>query len=199
MRKEIPIFRILSAQALLPFVFLTARGIMSGLSTEFMSMNFLIWLQDSALGTWVAGSIWGYPVVLSCHALGMAVVAGTVTMICLRILGFARAVPLTLFARLSALAWAGLVLNIVTGLALFSGDPVRFFYHPVFWIKLSLIAMGAISLWLVVGMLRQLAVPGHDPEMPARARWVAGCALVFWAGAIIAGRLIAYIEVGNGM
>ena len=98
-------------------------------------MNFLIWLQDSALGTWVAGSIWGYPIVLACHALGMAVVAGTVTMICVRILGFARAVPLTLFARLSAVAWAGLVLNIVTGLALFSGDPVKFFYHPVFWIQ----------------------------------------------------------------
>ena len=99
-------------------------------------MNFLIWLQDSALGTWVAGSIWGYPIVLACHALGMAVVAGTVTMICIRILGFARAVPLTLFARLPAVAWAGLVLNIVTGLALFSGDPVKFFYHPVFWIKI---------------------------------------------------------------
>ena len=68
----------------------------------------------------------------------MAVVAGTVTMIGIRVLGFARAVPLTLFARLSASAWVGLVLNVVTGLALFSGDSVKFFYHPVFWIKLSL-------------------------------------------------------------
>ena len=163
-------------------------------------MNFLIWLQDSALGTWVAGSIWGYPIVLACHALGMAVVAGTVTMICIRILGFARAVPLTLFARLPAVAWAGLVLNIVTGLALFSGDPVKFFYHPVFWIKLSLITMGAASLWLVVRALRNTAaIPEAGPETPAGAKLVAGCSLAFWAGAIIAGRLIAYIEFGNGM
>jgi len=163
-------------------------------------MNFLIWLQDSALGTWVAGSIWGYPIVLACHALGMAVVAGTVTMICIRILGFARAVPLTLFARLPAIAWAGLVLNVVTGLALFSGDPVKFFYHPVFWIKLSLITMGAASLWLVVQALQKSAVMQKDGfETPAGAKLVAGCSLAFWAGAIIAGRLIAYIEFGNGM
>lgn len=163
-------------------------------------MDYLTWLQDSALGTWVAGSIWGYPIVLACHALGMAVVAGTVTMICIRILGFARAVPLTLFARLSAIAWAGLVLNVVTGLALFSGDPVKFFYHPVFWIKLSLITMGAVSLWLVVRALRNAAaIPEAGPETPVGAKLVAGCSLAFWAGAIIAGRLIAYIEFGNGM
>ncbi|MDE0512787.1 MAG: DUF2214 domain-containing protein [Gammaproteobacteria bacterium] len=163
-------------------------------------MDYLTWLQDSALGTWVAGSIWGYPIVLACHALGMAVVAGTVTMICIRILGFARAVPLTLFARLSAIAWAGLVLNVVTGLALFSGDPVKFFYHPVFWIKLSLITLGAVSLWLVVRALRNAgAMPEAGSETPAGAKLVAGCSLAFWAGAIIAGRLIAYIEFGNGM
>ena len=163
-------------------------------------MNFLTWLQDSALGTWVAGSIWGYPIVLSCHALGMAVVAGTVTMICIRILGFAGAVSLTLFARLSAIAWGGLALNLVTGLALFSGDPVKFFYHPLFWTKLLLITLGAVSLRLVVRALRETApAPEDNTVMPARTRLVAGCSLVFWAGAIIAGRLIAYIEFGSGI
>ena len=163
-------------------------------------MDYLIWLQDSALGTWVAGSIWGYPIVLACHALGMAVVAGTVTMMCIRILGFARAVPLTLFTRLSSIAWAGLVLNVVTGLALFSGDPVKFFYHPVFWIKLSLITLGAVSLCLVVRTLRHVAaMPETGVVMSAGARLVAGCSLAFWTGAIIAGRLIAYIEIGSGM
>ena len=163
-------------------------------------MEYLTWLQDSALGTWVAESIWGYPIVLACHAVGMAVAAGTVTMICLRILGFARAVSLTMFARLSAVAWAGLVLNVVTGLALFSGDPVKFFYHPVFWIKISLITLGAVSLWMLLRALRETAsVPGDGNGMPAGVKLVAGCVLAFWAGVIIAGRLIAYIELGNGM
>ena len=70
-------------------------------------MNVLIWIQDSALGTWVAESIWGYPIVLASHALGMAVVVGTMVMINLRVLGFARNVPVTFFDKLSVITWAG--------------------------------------------------------------------------------------------
>lgn len=163
-------------------------------------MHFLIWLQDSALGTWVAGSIWGYPVILACHAVGMAAVAGTVVMINLRILGFARNVPITLFSRLSVIAWAGLVLNILTGLALFSGDPVKFFYHPVFWIKISLITLGVVSVWQVIRVLRRVDLsPAGMAGIPAGTKLVAGFSLAFWSGAIIAGRLIAYIEYGNGV
>ena len=160
-------------------------------------MPFLTWLQDSPLGIWVAESIWGYPVVLACHAVGMAAVAGTVVMISLRILGFARVVPITLFARLSVVAWAGLALNVITGLALFTGDPVRFYYHPVFWIKISLITLGAVSVWLMVRELRKAAsAPSDSPGMPAWTKPVAGFSMAFWTGVIIAGRLIAYIEFG---
>ena len=152
------------------------------------------------MGTWVAGSIWGYPIILASHAVGMAAVAGTVVMINLRILGFARNVPLTLFSRLSVIAWAGLVLNALTGLALFTGDPVKFFYHPVFWIKISLVILGAVSVWLIMQGLRKTASVSADvPELPARTKLVAGLSIAFWSGAIIAGRLIAYFEFGNGV
>ena len=144
-------------------------------------MHFLIWLQDSALGTWVAGSIWGYPVILACHAVGMAAVAGTVVMINLRILGFARNVPITLFSRLSVIAWAGLVLNILTGLALFSGDPVKFFYHPVFWIKFRLLLWASYRSGRLSGccaglIYRRQAWPGFRPVrnwLPA-SHWRSG-------------------------
>ena len=162
-------------------------------------MNFLIWLQDSALGTWVAGSIWGYPIVLASHALGMAVVVGTVVMINLRVLGFARNVPVTFFDQLSVITWAGLALNVVTGLALFSGDPVKFFYHPVFRIKISLIVLGVLTTWLVLQAVRDSArLPAGAFETPARVKVAAGFSLLSWSCAIIAGRLIAYIEHING-
>ena len=38
-------------------------------------------------------------------------------------------------------------------------------------------------------------MPEAGPETPAGTKLVAGCSLAFWAGAIIAGRLIAYIEI----
>ena len=152
------------------------------------------------MGTWVAGSIWGYPIILACHAVGMALVAGTVVMINLRVLGFARKVPVTLFDKLSVIAWAALALNLLTGLALFTGDPVKFFYHPVFWIKISLIILGAVSVLAIVQELHKAAsVPADSSEMPPRTKLIAGFSLAFWAGAIIAGRLIAYFEFSNGV
>ena len=158
-------------------------------------MNFLIWLQDSALGTWVAESIWGYPLVLACHAVGMAVVAGTVVALNLRVLGFARNVPMTFFDKLSVITWAGLVLNVLTGLALFSGDPVKFYYHPVFRIKIALIVLGAVSIWLILrGIRGTIHLPADTLEAPTRTKILTGFSLMFWFCAVIAGRLIAYIE-----
>ena len=158
-------------------------------------MDFLIWLQDSAIGTWVAQSIWGYPIVLSSHAVGMALVVGTVLMIGLRILGFARNVPIRLFSRLSVFVWVGLALNLLSGLALFSGDPTRFFYHPVFWIKISLITSGALSVWWVLRAMQgatqeATGVSGVSTNVKA----IAALSMLFWLCAIIAGRLIAYVE-----
>ena len=56
--------------------------------------------------------------------------------------------PSHFLIKLSVITWAGLALNVLTGLALFSGDPVKFFYHPVFRIKILLIILGATSIWL---------------------------------------------------
>ena len=159
-------------------------------------MDFLIWLEDSTVGIWVAKSIWGYPVVLSSHAVGMAIVVGTVMMINFRILGFARNVPITLFANLSVIAWIGVALNFLSGLALFSGDPTKFFYHPVFWIKISLITFGALSVWLALRIIGGITRSTKDMlEAPVKAKVLAGISAVFWPAAIIAGRLIAYIEI----
>ena len=103
-------------------------------------MSFLYWLEESAIGVWVAQS-WGYPLVLSGHAVGMSIVVGTVMMINLWLLGFSGCIPVALFSKLTRVAWIGVALNVVSGLALFSGNPVKFFFHPVFWIKIALIVI----------------------------------------------------------
>ena len=158
-------------------------------------MDFLIWLENTALGLWVAQSIWGYPIVLSSHAVGMAIVVGTVVMISLRLLGFARDMPITSFNNLSVVAGAGVLLNVLSGLALFSGDPTKFFYHPVFWIKILLIILGVLSVWWALRIARLTRdVSTGKLEVPVDAKVFAFLSLVFWPGAIIAGRLIAYME-----
>ena len=44
-------------------------------------MNFVDWVENTALGLWMADSLWAYPIVLATHAVGMSIVVGTIVMI----------------------------------------------------------------------------------------------------------------------
>ena len=149
-------------------------------------MGILDWIGHSSVGVWISESLWGYPIVLSSHAVGMAVVVGVVTMIDIRVLGYARQIPITTFKSLFNLAWGGFALNFISGCLLFTGDPVKFFNDWPFRIKISLIILGMISVWL---LLREVKVD----ETSARAKAIAVFSLVCWFGAITAGRLTAYL------
>ena len=149
-------------------------------------MDILNWIGHSSVSAWVSESLWGYPIVLSSHAVGMAIVVGVVTMIDIRVLGYAKQIPITSFKSLFNLAWGGFALNFISGCLLFTGDPVKFFNDWPFRIKISLIILGMISVWL---LLREVKVD----ESSARARAIAVFSLVCWFGAITAGRLTAYL------
>src|SRR5688572_2935656 len=57
-------------------------------------MSFLIWLQESPFGLWVAESIWAYPIILTLHTVGFGVLVGTSAFLDLRLLGVGAGVPL---------------------------------------------------------------------------------------------------------
>lgn len=154
-------------------------------------MDLLIWLQESPLG-WVAESDWGYPIVLSAHAVGMGIVVGIVAMLCLRLLGLAANAPIRSLAKLSMVAWLAVGVNVSSGVLLFAGDPTKFFFHPVFWIKIALIALGVFSLWQLLRIVKSIPDAALEAAVPIKAKGIAACSLALWMGALIAGRLIAY-------
>ena len=151
-------------------------------------MGLLNSIENSGVGVWIRESLWGYPIVLSSHAIGMAVVVGVFTMVDIRVLGFAHGIPMSAFRRMLAIGWLGFLLNLVSGCLLFTGDAQRFFFQGVFEIKMGLIILGGIIMWRLMKILKT------DPES-TRAKGLAALSLVLWFGAIIAGRLTAYIGV----
>lgn len=157
-------------------------------------MSFLYWLEESIVGVWVAQS-WGYPFMLCCHAVGMAIVVGTVSMFNIRLLGYSSTVPLAYFVSLARITLAGVILNLLSGLALFSGNPGKFVSHPAFWIKIALIILGALSLWWELHIVRQDRLTNSSDDKATRIKVIAGFSIVFWLGAIVAGRLIAYFKL----
>ena len=153
---------------------------------------FLVWLESTPLSEWVVGSdsLLAFPGILALHAIGMGLAAGLAAVLDLRILGVARGVPLTEFRRFQPLLWGGFWLNAVSGVLLLVGYPTKALTNPVFYLKLLLIAV-ALVLFVRIDRLIRSGDPAAPPAA-RRLRRLAITSLICWAGAITAGRLLAY-------
>ncbi len=157
-------------------------------------MEWLAWLEQSAVATWVreSESLWAYPTILTLHTIGLGLLVGSSFVVSLRVLGVARALPLAPLAVLFRVMWVGFTVNAISGVALFIADATTFAVQTIFYVKLGCIACGILNAALLGRTLARSA--GRFPNDPAasRARTLASLSLVFWAGAITAGRLMAY-------
>lgn len=156
-------------------------------------MGFLEWLQFSALGTFVAENLWAYPTFETLHVIGMVLLVSVLWLTNLRVLGYKAELPLIGTRELLPLAWIGFTVNLITGLALFSSDAVYFFDSWTFRVKIVLIILGGINAAILSTSMFRQGPAGSDVTLPAGARWLAASSLVFWLGAILAGRLVAYL------
>lgn len=154
--------------------------------------DFAAWLQTSAIATWTreSPSIWAYPTVLMLHTVGLGVLVGANLVIDLRLLGFAPRLPLRALTPLYRFMWTGLAVTAATGALLFASDATTKARQPVFYVKLALIALALV----VTAMIRRTVASdargdGRDPA----SRPLAAASLALWAGAITAGRLMAYL------
>ena len=156
-------------------------------------MEFLEWLQSTWLATLVAESLWGYPTFETMHTIGMALLIGSLGLINLRVLGVKPEIKLFETRALLPLAWLGFTLNAISGSLLFISDAVMFFGSYTFRLKIVLIILGGINAALLSRKIFTEPPPGGAAVAPTTGmKWLAGTSLVFWFGAIICGRLIAY-------
>jgi hypothetical protein len=156
-------------------------------------MAFLEWLQGTWVGVLVAESLWGYPLLETLHSLGMAMLIGSLGLINLRVLGVKPDLPMLGMRQLLPLAWAGFTLNAVSGTLLFTSDAVYFFESYTFRIKMVLIVLGGLNAALLgQRVFRDAGGSAVAAPPSAGTKWIAATSLVFWFGAVCAGRLIAY-------
>lgn len=158
--------------------------------------DVLLWLEAAAVSTWVreSGSLWAYPMVLTTHTVGMSLLVGANAVLDLRVLGVAPQVPLAPLAAVFRVLWIGAALSFGSGLLLFGADATTKGTTPVFLMKLAFIAAAIV----VAGRLRR-TVYGRSAEaatITSAARRLAVASLLLWAGAITAGRFMAYLTPG---
>ena len=156
---------------------------------------FLEALQNSAFSAWVVGSdsILAYPMILTMHTVGLGIVVGAAAVLDLRLLGVGAGIPLPEMERVFPLFWLGFTINLISGVMLFISEAADKAAQPVFLIKLSLIAIGVV----VTARIRRVVFKSGAAaaaSIPSVARTLAMGSLATWAGAIVAGRLMAYLK-----
>lgn len=139
------------------------------------------------------GGGWSYAAVNVAHLLGMALLVGPILLLDLRLLGLGRQFPAQAVTRaLTPFAATGLMVMLVSGVALFSADASALIGNPLMQAKLAAIAVGLGNVALFHAVFaRHLADWDRDPPRLARASALLSIAL--WLGIMVAGRLIAYV------
>jgi hypothetical protein len=128
----------------------------------------------------------------------MGVVVGINAGIDLRILGLAPALPLAPMEKFFPLLWIGFLVNAVTGTILLIADATTKMTNPDFYIKMAFIALALINLRMI--RKRVFGDPYLDKKpFSSDAKVLALTSMVFWLGAITAGRLLAYIGPVSGL
>lgn len=157
-------------------------------------MAFLEWLEYSALAEWVGASLWGYPIMLASHSVGLAVVVGVLFVLDMRLVGMFSKLEISALKGMLKLAWAGFVLNFISGFALFAAQATYFITHKAFIIKIIAIFLAILNAAFLQHLLRQNSEAWDAGEaIPMTAKVLAISSLLLWSVAIIAGRLIAYV------
>ena len=158
-------------------------------------MSYLHWLSMTAPAVWAreSDSVWAYPTILFLHTFGLALLVGFTTAIDFRMLGFSPSLPLAPMGRFFRYVWIGFWINAVSGMWLLIMTPAKL-WNPAFPTKMACIGLGVlIMLWMKRTVFR--ASPGSDeaPAVSTLGRAMAAASLLLWVGAIVAGRLMAYV------
>ena len=146
----------------------------------------LVWIENTSLALWVGTSLWAYPVLLSAHITGLAVIVGIIAMRDFHLLGFINGVTEANFLELKNLAYYGFLINGLSGIMLFSSQASYLSTNLPFLLKLFFICSGMLLASKIYKKIEKNT--GRTST-----KILAILSLFSWFGAITAGRLIAYI------
>lgn len=163
-----------------------------------MIKAFCAWLAATPFSAAIQNHGWVIPAVQSLHILAIAIVATSLVVIDLKLLGVRAGGPSLdyLQRRFQPWIWSALSALLVSGLLLVIGEPARELLNPVFLIKMLLVVAMAVIAWTVqVGVHRQAGFWELDAGRRLSARALGAVSILLLLAIITCGRWIAYVIV----
>jgi hypothetical protein len=157
-------------------------------------LDFIAWIEETALAEWVRISTSGYPMMITLHSVGLAVMVGLALAIDMRLLGRFRTIPFSSLGVFFTVAWIGFLVNFLSGAALFSSQATSYVTNVQFLLKMAFVLTGAITVGYLQGAIARAGdTLGPDAVATGAMRVMAIVSIVVWLGATVTGRLIAYL------
>ena len=154
----------------------------------------LEWLENTQLAAWVRDTLWGWPLALTVHAFGTALVVGFIFIIGLRLLGLFELIPYTSLNRLFPVVWVALILRFLSGFTLWMTKPTRYVADGAFVLKFSLVIVGIVLTWYFYETIKREAASWEAKgAVSSRGVKLVAAALLVWCSVVVAGRLTGYL------
>jgi hypothetical protein len=149
------------------------------------------WMGETWLAKLILSAAWYSPIIQGIHLLSLAVFAGSIIIVDLRVLGAGVSSRPAREIEREALPWlkgAFLVL-FLSGLPQVFSLAMKEYYSPYFWNKMTGILIGFVFMFT----LRRRVVNAGDDANPILAKAVALFSMALWTGVAINARLIGLL------
>jgi hypothetical protein len=153
------------------------------------------WIFQTPLSVSIRESIWVYPILDVLHCVGILLVAGTIVVVDLRLLGLGlrRLAVSSVVSQVVPWTLAGFAFMAATGSLLAWSEPLRLYKSLFFSWKLGFLAMAGLNAAVFhLGIYRRVAAWDSEAITPVRARIAGAVSIVCWICVIAAGRAVGY-------
>ncbi len=154
-----------------------------------MLEGFFLWLGELPVSKAIGESIWIYPVIQAFHLVFLAILAGALLIVDLRLLGTGMIrQPSSLVAR-DARGWLviGIIGMALTGIPQMMQNAAREYYSEFFWQKMYFLAAALVFTFTV---RRKVALAAEGTIAPIWSKLVAIVSILLWGTVVVSGRLI---------
>jgi hypothetical protein len=116
-----------------------------------MVLTFFEWMEGSTLALIFQSAVWYSPIIQVMHLVAVAVFAGSLLVVDLRLLGTGlTATPVRQVAQ-DAHPWlvGGLIALAITGTPTMASTSIKQYYSPFWWWKMEMLALGIIFIFTI--------------------------------------------------
>jgi len=152
-------------------------------------------IEATSLGVFVRESIWGFPILVGIHIVGLVFSVVVVLLQKKRLLGVSMTgVPVSrVYRRLMPLAFVGFGVMLLSGATIFTGFATSAYKNPYFRVKLIALALAAVNAIVYhTNIERRIDKWDRAPAPPVPARMAGIISIVAWTTVILAGRMMSY-------